>query len=127
MLTCCRPAIHFAPPSEGHYWRLPKILIKKFKIRTFKTSEQVCDLPMALLVELHWPPNHLPDVTSRGSLDRMLPGSLLWLSERTCCISILIHKARPQDQVSLGQIKITPSKMDVAPWDKHWIKREFDG
>ena len=21
----------------------------------------------------------------------------------------------------------TPSKMDVAPWDKHWIKREFDG
>ena len=23
--------------------------------------------------------------------------------------------------------EITPSKMDVAPWDKHWIKREFDG
>ena len=21
----------------------------------------------------------------------------------------------------------TPSKMDVAPWDKHWIKRELDG
>ena len=21
----------------------------------------------------------------------------------------------------------TPSKMDVAPWDKHWIKRKFDG
>ena len=20
----------------------------------------------------------------------------------------------------------TPSKMDVAPWDKHWIKRELD-
>ena len=19
-----------------------------------------------------------------------------------------------------------PSKMDVAPWDKHWIKREFE-
>ena len=25
-----------------------------------------------------------------------------------------------------SQISITPSKMDVAPWDKHWIKREFD-
>ena len=25
------------------------------------------------------------------------------------------------------EIKKTPSKMDVAPWDKHWIKREFDG
>ena len=23
-------------------------------------------------------------------------------------------------------MKKTPSKMDVAPWDKHWIKREFD-
>ena len=23
--------------------------------------------------------------------------------------------------------KKTPSKMDVAPWDKHWIKRELDG
>ena len=21
----------------------------------------------------------------------------------------------------------TPSKKDVAPWDKHWIKREFNG
>ena len=21
----------------------------------------------------------------------------------------------------------TPSKMDVAPWDKHWIKIELDG
>ena len=26
-----------------------------------------------------------------------------------------------------GQNKKTPSKMDVAPWEKHWIKREFDG
>ena len=23
--------------------------------------------------------------------------------------------------------KKTPSKMDVAPWDKHWIERELDG
>ena len=21
----------------------------------------------------------------------------------------------------------TPTKMDVAPWDKHWIMRELDG
>ena len=28
-----------------------------------------------------------------------------------------------------GQIldEKTPSKMDVAPWEKHWIKRELDG
>ena len=25
------------------------------------------------------------------------------------------------------RVEITASKMDVAPWDKHWIKREFDG
>ena len=25
------------------------------------------------------------------------------------------------------RVKIMPSKMDVAPWDKHWIKREFYG
>ena len=24
-------------------------------------------------------------------------------------------------------VTIMPSKMDVAPWDKHWIKREFEG
>ena len=23
--------------------------------------------------------------------------------------------------------KKTPSRMDVAPWDKHWNKRGFDG
>ena len=27
----------------------------------------------------------------------------------------------------MGMCKKTPSKMDVAPWDKHWIKRDFDG
>ena len=34
---------------------------------------------------------------------------------------------RYQTDRKLGEQTKTPSKMDVAPWDKHWIKREFDG
>ena len=29
--------------------------------------------------------------------------------------------------IMITNIIKTPSKMDVAPWDKHWIKRELDG
>ena len=37
-----------------------------------------------------------------------------------------IHRKTALKRAPLRE-KITPSKMDVAPWDKHWIKREFDG
>ena len=33
---------------------------------------------------------------------------------------IMLHTVVPKDELK------TPSKMDVAPWDKHWIKRELD-
>ena len=33
-----------------------------------------------------------------------------------------------EEQINLCVYTLkTPSKMDVAPWDKHWIKIEFDG
>ena len=33
-----------------------------------------------------------------------------------------------EEQINLCVYTLkTPSKMDVAPWDKHWVKRELDG
>ena len=34
---------------------------------------------------------------------------------------------KTNDIISVIVLKKTPSKMDVAPWEKHWIKRESDG
>ena len=38
-----------------------------------------------------------------------------------------IEKKAQRVSQHISSLKKTPSKMDVAPWDKHWIKREFDG
>ena len=50
----------------------------------------------------------------------VLPKSIL--------VDIVLERGKVVLRMVLNNLNTkTPSKMDVAPWDKHWIKRDLDG